>query len=74
MNSGFLAFVRLIGTVYFKRNLATVVSKLNVDTPNQLFNSIDQPSDEEKHQEWYHTIKKAIHVVSEDQRPPTLTA
>ena len=73
-NSGFLAFVRLIGTVYFKRNLATIVSKLEVETPHQLFNSIKQASDEEKHKEWYHTIKKVIHVVSEDQRPPTLTA
>lgn len=75
MNSGFFALVRLVGTVYFKRNLATVVSKLGFETPDQLFNSINQSlSDEEKHKEWYISIKRVIRVYSEEQRPPTLTA
>ena len=75
MKSGFLSFVRLIGTVYFKKNLATVVSKLGFETPKQLYNSIDPNlSDEEKHKEWYLSIKRVIRVVSEDQRPPTITA
>lgn len=37
---GFPAFVRLIGTAYFKKNLATTVSKLGFETPDQLMNSI----------------------------------
>lgn len=76
MSSGFLALVRLVGTVYFKKNLATVVSKLGVETPNQLFNSTNQSNmtDEERHQEWHHAIKRVIHITSENQRPPTLSA
>ena len=32
MKLGFLAYVRLIGTVYFKKNLSTVISKLGFET------------------------------------------
>lgn len=54
MNAGFLSFIRLIGTVYFKKHLATVVSKLGFETPNQLYNSMNLSlNDEEKHREWY---------------------
>ncbi|SMN12413.1 hypothetical protein SPBRAN_863 [uncultured Candidatus Thioglobus sp.] len=75
MNIGFLSFIRLIGTAYFKKNLATVVSKLGFETPDQLFNSMQSGSnDEERNKEWYLNIKRAIRVVSEDQRPPTVTA
>ena len=75
IDSGFLSFVRLIGTAYFKKNLATVVSKLGFETPNQLFNSMKtELSNEDKHKEWYLAIKRVIRVLSEDQRPPTLTA
>ena len=74
-NLGYLALVRLIGTIYFKKHLATVVSKLGFETPSQLFHSIDPAfSDEEKHKEWYCSIKRVILVQSEDQRPPTLTS
>ena len=75
LKSGFLSFIKLIGTAYFKQNLATVVSKLGFETPNQLFNSMEpSKSDEEQHRQWYLSIKRAIRIVSEDQRPPTLTA
>ena len=74
-NIGFLSFIRLIGTAYFKKNLATVVSKLGFETPDQLFNSVQPGSnDEDRSKEWYLSIKRAIRVVSEDQRPPSLTA
>ena len=74
MKLGFLSFVRLIGTAYFKKNLATMVSKLGFETPNQLFNSIDLTDVDEKHQEWYRSIKRVIHVLKEEHRPPTYTA
>lgn len=75
MDVGFYSCIKLIGTAYFKKNLATMVSKLGFETPNQLFNSMDPGlSVEARHTEWYTTIKRAIRIVSEDQRPPTLTA
>jgi len=75
MNTGFLSFVRLMGTAYFKSNLATLVSKLGFETPNQLYNSINPSlSDEEKHREWYLSIKREIRILHEDQRPPTITS
>ena len=60
---------------YFIRNLATIVSRLGFETPSQLLHSMKPAINwEEKHKVWYMTIKGVIHVVSEDQRPPTLTA
>ena len=75
MKAGFHSCLKLIGTLYFKKNLATMVSKLEVETPNHLFNSMNpKMSIEEKHKEWYMCIKRNIRIVREDQRPPTLTA
>ena len=75
IENGFLSFIRLIGMAYFKRNLATMVSRLGFETPSQLLNSMKPAiNEEEKHKVWYMTIKRVIHVISEDQRPPTLTA
>ena len=39
--TGFLAFIRLMGTCYFKRHLSAFVSNKGHLTPVQLFNSID---------------------------------
>ena len=62
-----------MGTVYFKKHLSSVVSKLGFETPDQLYNSIEPSlSVEERHNQWYLNIKRVIFVQSEDQRPPTL--
>ena len=75
MNTGFLAFIRLIGTAYFKKNLTTVVSRIGLETPTQLYNSITLgSSSEEKCKEWYLRIRKVVPVLTEDQRPPMLSA
>ena len=75
IKSGFNSCIRLLGTAYFKKNLATMVSKLGFETPEQLYNSMKADmSIEEKHREWYLSMKRVIRIVSEDQRPPTLTA
>ena len=75
IDAGFYSCIRLIGTAYFKKNLATMVSKLGFETPNQLYNSLSEKlSFENHHREWYMMIKRAIHIVSEDQRPPMLNA
>lgn len=39
--SGFLSFLRLIGTAYFKKHLASFISVHNFETPHQLYNSTD---------------------------------
>ena len=50
---GFLSLIRLIGTVYLKKNLATGVSKLSFETPVQLYNSVIAEDEEKKHKLWY---------------------
>lgn len=75
MHAGFLALIRLIGTAYFKKNLATVVSRTELETPRQLHNSIAPAcSTEEKCKQWYLRIRAVAPVMTEDQRPPTLSA
>ena len=63
--------IRLIGTVYFKKNLATVVSRLGCETPVQLYNSVLEQDREEKHRQWYKQIRGVLPILSEEQRPPT---
>lgn len=41
-DKGFMSFLRLIGTLYFKRHLASFACISQVETPEQLYNSIDQ--------------------------------
>ena len=73
--TSFYSCIKLIGSAYFKKNLATMVSKLGFETPNHLFNSMNpELTIEDRHKEWYMSIKRVIRIVSEDQRPPTLTA
>ena len=58
---GFLAFLRLVGTLYFKKNLAAFVSLRNAETPNQLFNSIDPTQSLlARHIQWYNDIRGII--------------
>ena len=48
IKKGFLSFVRLIGTLYFKKHLSAFVALKCVQTPVQLFNSIAGHTIEEK--------------------------
>ena len=52
MKAGFLAMMRLFGTVYLQKNLASVVSNLGLETPEQLFNSMDSSLEIEKKKTW----------------------
>ena len=45
---GFLSFLRLIGTLYFKKHNSAMASLKNVETPQQLYNSITAASIKEK--------------------------
>ena len=72
---GFLAFLRLVGTAYFKKHQSSLISVHGLETPQQLFNSIDTILQTDKHKKW---IEKIItvndYVTSVDQCVPTVTA
>ena len=66
----FFAFVRLIGTLYFKKHLSAFVILRNVQTPVQMYNSmiIDETIDA-RHQQWYNEIHGIINdrICSEEE-------
>ena len=75
--TGFLAFVRLIGTAYFKKHLSAFVSRFGLKTPGQLYNSLDNAvSLEDHHKQWLETIRAAIveRITNEEERVPSYTA
>ena len=74
--SGFLAFIRLIGTLYFKKHLSAFVSELGFQTPNQLYNSITTPAIDGRHEEWLKHIRDIIsdRIMSEEEHVPSYTA
>ena len=73
---GYLALVRLIGTLYFKTHLSAFVSLRGVETPNQLFNSLLPTSLEDRHKLWFSDIRNIIndHIANEEERMPSYTA
>ena len=75
--TGFLAFIRLIGTCYFKRHLSAFISNKGHSTPVQLYNSID-PSlpAKERHQVWLQEIRKLVsnRITTEEERVPSVTS
>ena len=75
--TGFLAFVRLIGTAYFKKHLSAFVSRFGLKTPCQLNNSLDNAvSLEDHHKQWLETIRAAIgeRIINEEEGVPSYTA
>ena len=76
--SGFLSFVRLIGTLYFKKYFSAFVSVYGFDTPNQLFNSFGDSSLplDQKHQQWLEKIRGVVseRLTNEEDRVPSYTA
>lgn len=76
-SNGFLSFVRLIGTCYFKKYLAAFISLYGYETPVQSYNSLDpslQP--EQKHEKWLQIIREVIsdRITNEEERVPTYTS
>ena len=76
-DDGFLAFIRLIGTSYFKKHLAAFNSLYKYDTPKHLFNSLD-PSLESniKHEVWLKEIRAVVNnrITTEDEKVPSYTS
>ena len=74
---GFLAFLRLIGTIYFKQHYASMTSLKNIETPLQLFNAHPCSTDpKEQHLLWYNDIRGIVsdHITTEEDRMPSHTS
>ena len=73
MKIGFLSFVRLIGTLYFKKHLSAFVALKCVQTPVQFFYSIAGQTIEERHELWYSNIRGIVsdRICSEEERMPS---
>ena len=71
-DKGFQAFVRLIGTFYYKKHLSGFAA-IGKTTPNQLYYSI---TGDNRLKEWWNAIRSTCseRILTEEQRPPTYTA
>ena len=72
---GYLAFLRLIGTLYFKKHYSAFVSLRGIETPQHLMNSISATTLLEQHSAWYN-IRAIVsdRITDEDQRMPSESA
>lgn len=57
---GYLAFLRLIGTIYFKKHYAAFVSLKGTETPQQLLNSTQSNYTSEQVKTWYNDIRAIV--------------
>ncbi len=56
---GFLAFLRLIGTLYFKKYWSAFATQCNCETPQQLLESVaDTESSRKTHESWINRIRE----------------
>ena len=73
MEEGFLSFVRLIGTVHFKKHLA----EFTLDTPRALYMSLAQdgigPVQLQQHKRFIEVIRES-RIEFEDGLPPSFGA
>ena len=72
-----LDFLRLVGTVYFKKHLAAFNSQYGHEAPQHRFNSIDSTvTNQERHQLWLQKIRETIaeRITCEEERIPSFTA
>lgn len=75
--NGFLSFLRLVGAVYFKKHLVSFVSKFGLQSPHQLYNSIDPSSSiTERHKLWMQKIRANVseRILSEEKRMPSTSS
>ena len=74
--AGFLAFLRLIGCLYFKKHYSAVASLKSIETPQQLLHSFPLDPEVDQHKAWYNVIWSIVsdRIVNEEERMPSLTA
>jgi len=73
---GFLSFIRLVGTCYFKRHHSAFESIKGHETPVQLYNSLDTMlPPKEKHELWLKRIRIiGDTILSEEEKVPSITS
>jgi hypothetical protein len=74
---GFLSFLRLVGTTYFKKHYTSFFSLYQHHTPQQLYNSIDVSLFiQDRYKQWIQKIRTVVseRIVSEDQMVPSITS
>lgn len=74
---GFLSFLRLVGTAYFKKHFTAFASIYGHESPQQFYNSTDTSlTATERHNVWIDKIRITVseHITSEDQRVPSTTS
>ena len=76
IKQGYLAFLRLIGTLYFKKHYSAFVSLRGIETPQHLMNSLSSTSLLDQHTAWYNDIRAVVsdRITDEDQRMPSESA
>jgi len=75
--SGFVSFVHLIGTCYFKKHIAAFIATYGHSTSLHLYNSIDNSLPVlERHKVWLQRVRQAVcnRILSEEERVPTYTS
>jgi len=74
---GFLSFIRLIGTCYFKKHLTAFIALKGHKTPKHLYNSLDPSIQlEEKHKLWLNQIWEVVsdRIYNEEDRVSTFSS
>ena len=74
---GFNCFIRMIGSAYFSKHLASFSALNDHETPLHLYNSIDQSLNPQKrHKEWIENITSIVsdRIKNEEERVPSYTA
>ena len=76
MKLGFLAFVKLVVTLYFKKHLSAFTALILVETPIQFFHSFPGQTMEDRHQHWYGDIHGIVseQICIEEERASSYTA
>ena len=69
---GFLAFLRLVGTAYFKKNLPC----FQYESPRVFYNSFTSSDKVLQHKQWFESIRQTVweRIDDEDQLPPSVEA
>ena len=73
---GFLAFLRLIGTLYFKKYLPAFVTQFGCETPQHLLESVAESGTRRKHETWISEIREVVseRILCEEERMPSTSA
>ncbi len=75
-HKGFLAFLRLVGCLYFKKHWSSFATQHSCETPRQLFESVLAETVKKRHEMWINMIREIVseRILSEEERIPSTSA